>query len=658
MTTGDEAWPVSASSEASAAVASRVGLGPWWERDRFDVPYPDLGRSLRASGPVVVVAGDRLLAIVRGGRRRLTVVRPDGRLSRLPTAEVRDLVAAQVESPALAALGHVPTTARQPLLEVQLAMTRVEVGWFVRPRADAPFRVLARNLHLSRRVAAVFTSHLAVYSSFLAAWAVLGGAAVGGTLDGRAVGAGAMLLVAMVAARVVASWSAGSLTVEAGSLLKRRLLGGVLEREPDEVRDKGVGQVLGIVLEAEALETLALSGGYAVFLALAELAAAAVALAAGLRPAVTLGLLVLWCALAAGTALAYLRRRRPWAAARLGLTHTFVERVVGHRTRLAQEGRSIRDLADDDDLAEYERLATRMDRWGVALLAALPRGWLVLALAALLLPIPNAARPLALVTALGGVVLAFHAMEKLASGLLQLADAAAAARGVDASGEQAVPAGSRSMRVDQAAPAPAARSEGRGAAGGPATEHPLVRLDSVRFAFGRRSVLRDVSLAVARGERVLVDGPSGAGKSTLGALLGGTRTPTDGSVDGACRVTTVPQFHENHVLSGSLAFNLLLGRNWPPTREDLSDAIEVSVELGLGPLLARMPAGVEQPVGEVGWQLSHGERSRVFIARALLSGSEVVVLDESLAALDPTSVRQTLECATRRAQALVVISHE
>ena len=51
-----------------------------------------------------------------------------------------------------------------------------------------------------------------------------------------------------------------------------------------------------------------------------------------------------------------------------------------------------------------------------------------------------------------------------------------------------------------------------------------------------------------------------------------------------------------------------------------------------------MPAGLLQIVGETGWQLSHGERSRLYIARALLQGAAVLILDESFAALDPETL--------------------
>ena len=64
-----------------------------------------------------------------------------------------------------------------------------------------------------------------------------------------------------------------------------------------------------------------------------------------------------------------------------------------------------------------------------------------------------------------------------------------------------------------------------------------------------------------------------------------------------------------------------------------------------------------QLVGEGGWQLSHGERGRLFMARALLQGGDVMILDETFAALAPETLRETLECVLRRAPTLMVIAH-
>ena len=106
-----------------------------------------------------------------------------------------------------------------------------------------------------------------------------------------------------------------------------------------------------------------------------------------------------------------------------------------------------------------------------------------------------------------------------------------------------------------------------------------------------------------------------------------------------------------------MLFNLLMGRRWPPSAPDTRDAMDVCRALGLDDLLRRMPAGMNQMLGETGWRLSHGERSRVYIARALLQDAKVIVLDESFAALDPRTTEQCLRAVFERSPALVVIAH-
>ena len=183
-------------------------------------------------------------------------------------------------------------------------------------------------------------------------------------------------------------------------------------------------------------------------------------------------------------------------------------------------------------------------------------------------------------------------------------------------------------------------------------------------------VLRGATVVIGDGARILLQGRSGGGKSTLAALLAGLRVPESGLLlwDGLDRgtlgaegwrrrVALAPQFHENHVLMGTLAFNLLMGRGWPPRPADLEEAERVCRALDLGPLLDRMPAGILQLVGETGWQLSHGERSRLYLGRALLQGAELIVLDESFAALDPRTLRDALAYVLEQAPTVLVVAH-
>jgi ATP-binding cassette, subfamily B, bacterial len=180
-----------------------------------------------------------------------------------------------------------------------------------------------------------------------------------------------------------------------------------------------------------------------------------------------------------------------------------------------------------------------------------------------------------------------------------------------------------------------------------------------------------VTGAIVAGERILLEGSSGSGKSTLVTVLAGLRSPDGGElwfagqprgavIDDRWRrgVVLVPQFHDNHVLGESLLFNLLLGRGWPPTAADERDAAAVCDLLGLTPLIERMPQGLQQTVGEGGWTLSHGERGRVFLARALLQrDAALVILDESFSALDPETLQEISRGVLAAAPTLLVITH-
>jgi ATP-binding cassette subfamily B protein len=430
----------------------------------------------------------------------------------------------------------------------------------------------------------------------------------------------------------------------------------------DTLRREGSGQLLARVLESQALESAGLAGALGLTVALLELAFAAWVLAQGAAPWLHGGLLLVWLVLALVLAWRNHGALQRWSAQRLDMTHHLVERMVGHRTRLAQEQPERRVAEEDQELQTYLGRSQALDRSLQPVAAWAPGGWLLLALAALAPAMAGTAAPASLAISLGGILFAHRALAGVSGGLGALARAAVA-------WQQAAPLFRAGAAT--AAPAPYLPAPQPHLNEAPASAQPLVDAHGLAFGYrpGAAPVLHGASLAIGAHDRVLLAGPSGSGKSTLAALLVGLRQPASGlllmgGLDRATLgeqwhrwATEAPQFHDNHIFTETLAFNLLMGREWPASADTLAEAQTLCEELGLGPLLARMPAGLHQRVGETGWQLSHGERSRVFLARALLQRAPLTVLDESFAALDPQTLHQCLRCALQRARALVVIAH-
>jgi ATP-binding cassette subfamily B protein len=500
-----------------------------------------------------------------------------------------------------------------------------------------------------------------IYMLEIAGWGLIGKAALDGRLDFGWLAAWLLLILTVVPWRLVGSWFGATFSLDVSRILKSRLLAGALRMDPEAVTRQGVGRLLGRVMESQALESLVVSGAMAVVVALLELVFAAVILGSGAAGRTHLILLTLFTAAAAALSWRYYRQLRAWSGKRLDLTNGLIEGMVGHRTRLAQERPHRRDLAEDGELQDYLSASRAMDLASVSVLSALPYAWIVAGLVGLIPAFVAQSSPsaAAMGISLGGLLIAQRAFAGVSGGLAGLARAAFSWGEVSAI--------FRSGRTEPPTGPFLTEAQLRGAGG----RGKLIEAHGLSFAYSPdvAPVVRGVELTIAPGERILLEGGSGGGKSTLAGLLTGLKAPDAGLLllNGLDRhslgdnwqrlATAAPQFHENHILSGTLAFNLLMGRAWPAPPEDLAEAEALCQELGLGDLLRRMPAGLQQRVGETGWQLSHGERSRIFLARALLQGAPLTIMDESFAALDPETLDLCLKVTLRRAQALVVIAH-
>jgi ATP-binding cassette subfamily B protein len=554
--------------------------------------------------------------------------------------------------------------ARAALLLERLRTKEVGGCWLLRQSPGAGFWSQAKRLHLPRRLGALVASFAAEYFLLILSWWLIGLSVLSGHLDHGWLFAWALILLTLVPFRVLSTWLQGVLAVNGGAIFRQRLLFGALRLKPEEIRHKGVGQFLGEVMESEALELLVLLVGFQGLTAAIELIAAEIVLSQGVGRGVELILLPLWLAVTLFLGMRYFRQRQRWTEARLSMTNDLTERMVGHRTRLAQEAPQHWHDDEDEALARYLEVSEEMDGAAVQLTAVVPRGWLLVGILGLTSAfVGSYGSNIALAISLGGILLAYRALKRLSSGLISLADAIIAWQQVSPLFQAA---GRAQLHGSPAiALTPVADTDGNGAQA-VMEAHELV----FRYQDRGEPILKGCSLIVRRGDRLLLEGSSGGGKSTLTSLLVGLRTPqsgllllhgldrqTLGDEGWRKRVVSAPQFHENHVLTETFAFNLLMGRRWPPHEEDMREATTICSELGLEPLLNKMPAGMLQMVGETGWQLSHGERSRVYIARALLQDAEVVIFDESFAALDPENVRLALECVLRRARTLLVVAH-
>jgi ATP-binding cassette subfamily B protein len=657
--------PESFSPEWLETAAQSLGL----EAQAVEIPYADLDRGLGALGPALLRVptenGPCFLALLPG--KRLHVLAPDLGKRRLSPSALRSALTARMETPLLAEIGQLldraevassdRAAALQAILRQRLSERRIGGIWLLRLPPSAGFRLQLKQARVFRRLLALAAAHSIQYILWILAWWVVGSNVINRRADSGWLVLWALLLLTLIPFRVLITWLQGLVAIGAGARLKQRLFFGSLRLTPDSIRHQGAGQLLGRVLESEAVEALALSGGFLALVAVIELVISLFVLGAGAGGLLQSGLLLAWLIVTGGIAWVYFQRNRSWTEVRLRMTHALVESMVGHRTRLAQLPPDRWHEGEDEALESYLKSSKAMDRSTMGLLAIAPRGWLVVGLLGLAPAfVAGGASTARMAIAAGGMLLAYRALRRFAAGAWQLAGAAVA--------WERVAVLYRAAKHPEAIGSPdvAASESGPGV---------LDARDLVfRYSSHAEPVLRGCELHIRPGDRWLLDGPSGGGKSTLVSLLIGLREPNSGQllVDGRERATlgaeawrkriaAAPQFHENHVLAETFAFNLLMGRRGTPGPGDLPEAEAICRELGLGDLLDRMPAGLLQMVGETGWQLSHGERSRLYIARTLLQDADVIVLDESFAALDPENLQSVLKSVARRARALLVISH-
>jgi len=196
---------------------------------------------------------------------------------------------------------------------------------------------------------------------------------------------------------------------------------------------------------------------------------------------------------------------------------------------------------------------------------------------------------------------------------------------------------------------------------------PMIEMSRVNKYFGAFQVLKDVNLAVGRGEKVVVCGPSGSGKSTLIRLVNRLETHQSGRVvvDGV-ELTEDPRTVDRVRREVGMVFqsfnlfphltvleNLTLAPIWVqrvPRKEAAETAMHFLNRVRIPEQADKYPS-----------QLSGGQQQRVAIARALCMKPKLMLFDEPTSALDPEMIKEVLDVMVelaREGMTMVVVTHE
>jgi ATP-binding cassette subfamily B protein len=196
-----------------------------------------------------------------------------------------------------------------------------------------------------------------------------------------------------------------------------------------------------------------------------------------------------------------------------------------------------------------------------------------------------------------------------------------------------------------------------------------IQLKDVRFRYpeAERFAVDGVSLDIKPGQKIALVGPSGGGKTTTASLIARFFDVTEGTIslggvdirhirkkDLMDRISFV--FQDSRLLKTSIFENVRLGRP-EATREEVLEALH---KAQCDDILAKLPDGIDTVIGTQGTYLSGGEQQRVAIARVMLKGTPIVILDEATAFADPdneTRVQQAFSEMAADGKTIIMIAH-
>ncbi len=192
-----------------------------------------------------------------------------------------------------------------------------------------------------------------------------------------------------------------------------------------------------------------------------------------------------------------------------------------------------------------------------------------------------------------------------------------------------------------------------------------ISVNNTSFSYGENDVIKNADIRIEKGDFVSFTGISGGGKSTFFLLLLGIYKPTEGEIifeaegsdyypGGETRslFAYVPQ--GNVLFSGTVRENITF-LNETASEEEIAEAMRISC---VSSFIDELPDRLETKIGEHGFGISEGQAQRIAVARAVLSGSPILLFDEATSALDEETEAELLKNISEiKDKSLIIVTH-